>query len=205
MAVVTRLQAQKNQQRVNLFLDDRFAFGLPLELVLSASLKVGRQLSEAEVDRLKKQSFLEKNYSAALRFLSFRPRSLWEMKRYLASREESEEGIKEIISRLSGQKLLDDQAFVRWWCRQRLDFRPRSRNFLLAELAKKGIPRALAAPLVAEMVNEVPLAAALLLKKFPPVALPTFAQKTKLAAFLARRGFSWEVINQAVDSWRQKS
>ena len=45
---ITRLQIQqKNKERVNIFLDEEYAFSL--ELMLAAGLRKGQQLTEAEI------------------------------------------------------------------------------------------------------------------------------------------------------------
>ena len=71
MAVITDLSSQKrNTDRVNVFLDGRFAFGLPVEA--AAGLRIGQQLAEDEIENLKRLDETDKAKNIALRILSLR-------------------------------------------------------------------------------------------------------------------------------------
>ena len=52
MPQITLLKLQKNQKRVNIFLDDKFAFGLDLEMVVKLGLKKSQVLKKIEVEAL---------------------------------------------------------------------------------------------------------------------------------------------------------
>ena len=72
---------QKNPQRVNIYLDGEFAFGLAV--VVAAWLKVGQELGEEKIASLKMQDEREVTYQKALHFLSYRPRSSAEVRQNL--------------------------------------------------------------------------------------------------------------------------
>ena len=74
----------------------------------------------------------EKQLNKALNVLSYRPRSVAEMRR---------RGLAAVIPKLIELDLLDDQKFARWWVDQRLRFRPKGNRALTAELLAKGIDR----------------------------------------------------------------
>jgi len=80
---ITGLRFQKHTaERVNVYLDGHFAFGLPA--IEAARLRVGQELSEAEIERLRALDAEQKAYDRAVRFLAFRPRSEAEVRRHLA-------------------------------------------------------------------------------------------------------------------------
>ena len=69
MAKITALKVQKkNQDRVSIYLDGRFAFGLPA--IVAARLKEGQHLSDAEIEALTEQGTEEALYDQALSYLS---------------------------------------------------------------------------------------------------------------------------------------
>lgn len=73
-ATITALRFQKrNPERVNVYLDGSYAFGLPA--LIAASLRIGQSLGEDEIASLQGQDAAQRAYERALRFLASRPRS----------------------------------------------------------------------------------------------------------------------------------
>ena len=93
----------------------------------------------------------EKFYKAAIRFLSFRPRSEKEMRDYLtrklskaksssAGKKSAEEPlITRIIESLKRDKFINDEEFVRWWVEQRMLLKPKAWRVIKYELKQKGL------------------------------------------------------------------
>jgi regulatory protein len=69
---------QKNPQRVNVYLDGEFAFGLAS--IVAVWLKPGQELSEEKAAQLKADDEREVAYQKALHFISYRPRSSAEVR-----------------------------------------------------------------------------------------------------------------------------
>jgi regulatory protein len=120
---VTRLVIQQNnKERVNVYLDGDFAFGLTLDEAIR--LKVGQLLSEEEVTALQAEDLYHKAYQRALDYLARRPRSQKEIERYLSKKEVSESNIERVCERLTELGFLDDLAFASYWIENREAFRP---------------------------------------------------------------------------------
>ena len=82
--IVTNLkQGVKNPNRVNVYIDDKYAFSLDVSQVVDYKLKVGRELTEEELAELKKASEFGKLYQRTLEWVLMRPRSVREVKDYL--------------------------------------------------------------------------------------------------------------------------
>ena len=64
---------------------------------------------------------IESVYEKALFYLSFRPRSEQEMRRYLHDKGLDEERGEQILGRLKRAHLVDDQDFARFWVESRED------------------------------------------------------------------------------------
>ena len=83
--VVTNLkQGVKNPNRVNVYIDDKYAFSLDVSQVVDYKLKVGRELTEEELAELKKASEFGKLYQRTLEWVLMRPRSVRETRDYLS-------------------------------------------------------------------------------------------------------------------------
>ena len=79
---VTALKFQRrNRQRVSVYLDGAYAFGLPD--TVAAQLRIGQTLTDGELAELKEQDNLERAYQRTLVLLSHRARSVMEIHRYL--------------------------------------------------------------------------------------------------------------------------
>ena len=138
MRIITDLKPQKRaKNRVNVFLDGEFAFGLALQH--SYDLNVGQALSTMDVTRLRAADEVDQAYHRALRFLEYRPRSVEEVRRRLSLHGLSTEVVKEVLKRLAKVKLIDDAAFAAFWLENRSTFRPRGRRALRMELRLKGV------------------------------------------------------------------
>jgi len=113
----------------------------------------------------------------ALRLLSYRPRSIREIKKRLTKTNADTNTINRVINNLIEQNLLNDQEFARWWVDQRVKFRPRGNYALTQELAQKGLDREIIDSVLLSFDAELALA-----KKLP---------QSKLSS----RGFSFSVID----------
>src|ERR1041385_6540003 len=109
---ITALAVQRNnKERVNVYLDDEFAFGLTM--IEAARLRKGQQLTDAEIATLKSTDDVQKAYDSAVRYLGQRPRSAAEVRHNLTGKEVDVSVIDEVIGRLETQGYLDDQLLRR--------------------------------------------------------------------------------------------
>ena len=76
-------QAVKNENRVNVFINDKYSFSLDIAQVVELGVKVGRIISEAELLEFKRASEFGKLYQRALEWVLIRPRSEKETRDYL--------------------------------------------------------------------------------------------------------------------------
>ena len=147
MAQITQISPQKkNEQRFNVFLDGNFAFGISAELKNSFELVTGRQLSDLELEEIKKALKKDHVFSKALNYLSYRPRSEFEMRQYLKRQSSNidEQEIESIIESLKNYRYINDQTFAEWYVRQRREMGRRYGAYRITqELFQKGISKEL--------------------------------------------------------------
>jgi len=202
---ITTLVAQKrNKERVNVYLDGEFAFGLAL--IEALKLHKGQQLSDDDIARLKALDEIEVAHDRALNFLSYRPRSSEEVRRNLHQKEFAEQAIETVIERLTGAGLLDDAAFARYWVDNRERFEPRSRRALRYELRQKGVPDPAIQAALDDLDEEDAAyrAASARLRRYARADEETF--RKRLGDFLARRGFGYEIVRDVLDRlWQEQS
>ena len=204
MGQITAIEPQqKNPERVNIYLDGTFSFGLAR--ITAGWLKVGQELSTEKTAELQVEDDRETAFQKALHFLSFRPRSAAEVRKNLVKHDLSEAVIDETMKRLQGAGLVNDLEFARVWVENRNTFHPRSKAALRMELHRKGLTEEILQPLLDEFVNEDNLAfdaARRYARRLTGLGRLEFRQK--LNGYLMRRGFSFSTISPVVSEvWKE--
>ncbi|MBP7355811.1 MAG: RecX family transcriptional regulator [Longilinea sp.] len=195
---ITALKVQKrNPNRVNVYLDGDFAFGLAR--VVAAWLQIGQILTPEKITSLQAQDTHEVAYQKALQLIAIRPRSTAEIQQRLTRHGFDPTVIEATLERLKENRLLDDAAFARLWVENRSTFRPRGRRALALELRQKGI----AADAIDDALDESVDDNALALQAAERYArrlqdLDWMAFRTRLSAFLGRRGFDYQTTAEVV-------
>jgi regulatory protein len=204
MRTITAIEPQKkNPQRVNVYLDGEFAFGL--SKLVAAWLKVGQTLTEEKIASLPDEDEREAVYQKALHFLNYRLRSTAEVRQNLNKHSVPEALIVATLERLQHSGLVNDEAFARAWVENRGEFRPRSKSALRLELRRKGLDDEVVQSVLAEGVDEESLAlqaARKYVRRLTGLERNVF--RFKLGGFLARRGFSYSIIAPVVSQvWQE--
>lgn len=184
---------QRNKERVNVYLDGEYAFGL--NAVEAARLRKGQVLSDPEIAALRAQDERNRAFDQAVRFLSYRPRSRREMERYLRDKAIPPEVIAEVIGRLEQSQYLDDEAFARFWVEDREQFKPRSQYALRYELRQKGVSDEIIQRALHELDDETAAWQAIAGRLARWANLPRDEFRQKVAAYLSRRGFDYGAIS----------
>ncbi|MBE2269127.1 MAG: RecX family transcriptional regulator [Anaerolinea sp.] len=191
MGIITALEVQKrNKKRVNIFIDSEYAFSLSLDE--AARLRKGQTISEAEIDALKEKAAVTVATDQAARFLSLRPRSVYEVRQNLIQKGTPPAVIDDAIDRLTALGYLDDQQFAAFWVQNRNSFKPVSPRALRYELRQKGIADAIIQAVLADLDAEDSAyrAAQGHIRRLRGLDRRGF--RDKLYIFLQRRGFSFE-------------
>ncbi len=202
MRNITALEQQKrNKDRVSVFLDGEFAFGLTLEA--AAGLRVGQELSDEAIAQLQDRETLIQARQSAFHYISFRPRSIVEVRRNLLGKEYDEVIVDAVIADLIERNYLDDEEFATYWVEQREAFKPRSRLALRQELFEKGVPRAVIARVVEEVDESDAAANAAERRSRRWTHLEEDEFRSKMIGYLRRRGFSYQIAKETTEEvWR---
>lgn len=207
MSVITGLKTGKRREkRVNVFLDGTFAFSLDAEVVTKAALRIGQELEPRQEEELAGADRYQRCFNAAIRFLSYRPRSEREVLQRLLKHGYDEVTIEKAISRLKELELVDDTEFARYWAENREQFSPRSRSLVTWELQRKGLDREIIDQIVTG-VNEDESACRAARKKARSLPITDYQIfRQRLWGYLGRRGFNYEVVKRTVEIiWKENS
>ena len=137
-------------------------------------------------------------FQCAVRYLAQFDRTAAQVERFLTRKGASSAQAKQILSRLSTLRYLDDRAYAARWIETTLARRPMAVERLKSELLARGLSEAVAAEMISkgmEAVDEEALArrAVLLQSRQGRRFLPQ-----RVAGLLRRRGFAEDTIERII-------
>lgn len=139
----------------------------------------------------------------ALSYIEFQPRTRAEVERRLARAEFEPDVIASVLEDLERAGLVDDARFSQEWVESRARRKKFGRARLAMELRRKGVDRQQVEQAVSGMDEAAEVAAALELaaKRWSADSAEADpaergAARRRLAAYLQRRGYKWDIIEQ---------
>jgi regulatory protein len=140
--------------------------------------------------------YYEKLVNAAIRFVSFRPRSEKELRDFLTKKLTTwkvagEVLLEKVIARMGELGYVDDEKFAAWWVDQRTTFKPKGNRVIKMELAAKGVSTAIISSILASRGSESLMAAAI-----QAIGRKRFKTPQHFYNYLARRGFDSDTISR---------
>lgn len=140
--------------------------------------------------------YYERLVNAAIRFVSFRPRSEKELRDFLTKKLDKWKVsgsvlLDKVIARMADLGYMDDAKFAEWWVEQRTDFKPKGNQLIKFELRAKGVADAVIASVLASRGAESLVEAAK-----HALGRKQFKTPQQFYNFLARRGFDSDTIRK---------
>jgi len=150
-----------------------------------------------------KKDPLQAAQSYAYRLLSVKERSLREMEERLKAKGFADDCILKVIEHLKRNNFINDGKYAQEWVKASSTYRPKGVFAIKKELARKGLDASLVEEALKDPeagYDEYEVARSLAAKKMKSMG-ETGKMKIKKNVYglLARRGFSFEVINDIVD------
>jgi regulatory protein len=202
-AITRVVQQAGDPDRVDVYVEGEFCFGLALELAVDAGLTPGMDLTvEAESELLARDA-VARARAAALNYLSAQARTATELRRSLRRRGFEEQVADEVVAWAEERRYIDDAEYARSYVRARFGGRGHGPARLRQELARRGVGREAVTEAIDEMLAEADIAEAAV-----DVARPRWRalagetdprrRRQKTLEFLVRRGFDYDDAREAV-------
>lgn len=139
---------------------------------------------------------------AALKLLARRAYSERKLSEKLRDKGFDEAAIREALAECRRKNFVNDRDFAKNFVERRLEARPRAGHVLIGELLKQGISLRLAREIVEQEVTgeiESQSAKEMAKKKWKQfAALSPEIRFRRVGSYLARRGYSWDTISEAI-------
>lgn len=198
---ITDIQVKNNNiKRRKIYIDQQLFIEIDDTIVSELDLYIGKEVTDHLIDIIQQKEALTKAKNDSIRFLSYRPRSEWEIKNKLKDKKYQSEIIEKTIHLLKEKNMVNDREFSRMWIKDRLTNKPLGKLRLRKELYNKGIRRELIENTIHSFFqkeeDELELAYQLIRQKKDSLQLKNIQlEPKKIINLLKNRGFSYHVIN----------
>lgn len=203
----------RDANRVNVFLDGKFALSLDVAQVVELQIKVGQKVDAERLEVLRSASEFGKLYQRTLEWVLTRSHSIRETRDYLRRRQQKRlvtnrqrvreekkpfpeiqnETVELVMERLIQRGYLDDRKFANYYVENRFVKKGVSVKRLRMELQKKGVASAeIEAALAAGTRDDDEELRKMLVKKRARY------DDQKLIVYLVRQGFDYHKVVEAV-------
>lgn len=200
--LITKIEKQKNNpKRYSVFLNHEFAFGIDEIDLLYFKLKENEHLEKEKYQYILNNLLLNKAKNKALKYLGYKMRSEKQVREKLLEDEFPEIIIKKVLLMLKKYNYIDDEEYAKAFIKDKMNIKGYGAFKISYELKMQGIPEDIFKKYLEDdgFVNEQEKAIALLEKKIRRIEKIDYKEKQKLYAYLARRGFSFDTINNALN------
>jgi regulatory protein len=196
MKITAIKQQVKRADRYSIYVDERYTCSFSESELLKLSLRVGQEISPADLEALKDDALRDKAYDRALDLVSRRVRSEWEMRAYLKRKDYSPEVIDLTVSRLCERGYLDDREFAQRWVENRRLLKATSRRRLQQELRQKHVSsEVIDEVLAADDTDDLAVLRELVDRKRQQTK---YQDDLKLMQYLSRQGYGYDDIKTAL-------
>lgn len=197
MKITAIKQQVKDHARYSIFVDNKFSFGLSELGLINSGIKIGQEISEEDLANYIDSAELDKLYGRVLNLLARRPRSEWEIRDYMKRKNVEQEKIDTILNMLSKRGYVDDKEFATRWVENRRLLKSISRRKLVVELKQKRISEDVISEVIAQdETDDLEVLRDEIAKKRHQTR---YQEDSKLIAYLARQGYNYGDIKQALE------
>ena len=203
MQTITQIsENKKNKNRVSIFVNDEFVLSCDKELIYTKSLKKGQSVDVSTLRELAIEDDYLRARDTSFRFLEKTMKTEKQVRDRLLEKEFEPSTIDRVIVLLEEYNLLDDRHYVELFLKEKL--RRRGIKKVTYELYNKGINKEMLEEILEDFDTgslEEESCQKLAEKKFSEIKKKEedrYKQKSKLYAFLAGKGYGYEMINAVI-------
>lgn len=202
MKKITKIEYQKNNKdRVNIYLDDKFEFGIDLNIMVKYSLSKNMVLDDEFISEILIEEDKTKAYNYAISVLSRSPKSEKELRLKITQKGYDVDLANIIIDKLKANKYIDDEDYSDRFIHDKINLSKYGRRKIKEALYHKGIDRQIIDEKLSliSMDDEIKRAYNLGEKKLKSMSnIENNKKYVKLSNFLIGKGFDYETVRKVV-------
>lgn len=197
---ITKIEAQKNKKRVNIYVDGEYFISMDASLVYKFRVKIGEEIDSEKIRKFVYEDDFEKAKNKALNSIS---RSFQSEKRIREklSRDYHPEIVDRVVEFAKKYSLIDDSTLGELLVSSGQNSKRIGKNRIVQELYKKGIDRKYTDDLIDSIDEDKELENARYLAKKRLERLKDQNKnvlKRKLYQHLSYKGFGYDVVNKVI-------
>jgi len=200
-------RSKRYSDRIIITLDNKSVFRIPEDAFVLSPLKVGDIVSLNNIKKYDKKMRIQEARDASYRLLSYRMRSVNELKKRLQDKSFLPDEIDPVIKYLLKLNYLNDLEFARVFSREKVKIKKIGPILLKSELFKYTLDAELIEKVIDEIYNQYDvhdlIVWHLIKKKITKNKPLDNKDKKRLNNFLIRKGFHWDQINDVYVEWGQ--
>ncbi len=198
---ITDIESQKNRDRVNIYIDHKFAFGLTYEISYKHGLEIDKVVDSDFIENVLKAEEQIKTNNSALNLIAYRQRSVKEIYDSLKKKGYEEIYISKAIEYCSAQNYLNDEHFAQSFIKDKQNLNKLGSKRIRYELINKGISNEIIEKtLQIEPEDEYGIALELAEKKIKSYnGQDRNSIYRKLGGFLQRKGYPYDIVAKVLN------
>lgn len=194
---VLMLKRPKHRYQVRF---DSYSLEVHEDVMIKYRMIKGAVFTKAELEDIVAADERQQSYADALKYLSLKPRTAYEISQRLGEKGWGQSTIEEVLARLQSEGYIDDAVYAQEWVSQRVRNRGKGKLWVRHELRQKGVSKPHIEEALGRLSEEDEYDSALQLgsKKWRSLSGELLDKKRKTGAFLQRRGFSSGVVSRVM-------
>ena len=202
MGIITKIEAQKrNKERVNIYIDEDYAFSLSAEIVYKQGLAAKMQVDNEALSNLAQEEGFLKCKGSALRTIERTYKTEKEIRDKLLLKEFDIDSIERTIEFLKEYNLLNDEDYVRMYVKDKM--KNQGQNKIKYALIQKGISEELIKKEVSKLNedSQKEIAYDLAVKKYNLLTKredDKYKLSQKIYRFLTAKGYDYAIVGEVV-------
>lgn len=153
MSCITKIEVcKKNKERVNVFVDDEFAFSCSSEVIYYQGLKNGDKVDMEKMSIITDEDNYMKCKSKALKHIERSYKTEKQIYDYLLGKEFDEKTISRVMSFMYQYSFIDDEKYAQMYFKDRI--KKEGMNKIKFDLKKKGIQDNIIESIICESNNK---------------------------------------------------
>lgn len=202
MGIITKIETQKrNKERVNIYIDEEYAFAVFSELVYKNGLKVKQEIDEETLKDVFLEEEKKKCKSTAIRIVERSYKTEKELREKLTLKGYDKSSIEYALEFLKEYNFLNDESYSKMFVKD--SSRSKGKNRIKMDLKRKGVSEENIQDALSNINKEEEFLTAKKLgeKKYNQLIKredDKYKLSSKLLSFLVSKGFEYELSKDVV-------
>lgn len=196
--VITKIEVQKkNKNRLSIFLNEKFAFGIYYKTFIEFNLKKNMKLTEELIQKIKAFDEYNKCFNKALNYISYKERTESEVRKKLYEKEYLKMTVDSVIKELKKLNYIDDLEYAKRYIEFKI--KKMGKIKIRYKLIDKGIDDKILDSLLLKYNKEDEFLSAFKIARKKNKQYGDISYKkrySRLASLLKRKGYSYSVIRE---------